>query len=564
MTERTGGDAVVDGLVHAGVDVVFGIPSVHNLPIYDAIRRDGRIRAVTVRHEQGAAGAADGYARTTGRLGVFITSTGPGAANAMGGQLEAFVSSSPVLHLTGQIDSRFLDLGKGFIHEVPDQPRMLASLSKAVHRPASPNGIGAMVASAGAQALAHRRGPVSVELPIDFQYAVSPVEADVMPTAPSVAPAPDGAEIAKAAEIVAGSRRPLVWAGGGVVASDGVDEVARLVRRLGAGLLTSPNGRGILPEDDPLCIGNLTWDPDVRALCREADLLVAIGTRFQGTNTENWTMHLPGRLVQIEIEPGLLGRSYPVEAPIVGDAKISTTALLAALDRNGAGEGLSEAGWTERVLVATVSARARLRASLGPQAGLLDALAPCLEPGTVVVKDSTIPAYTWGNRLLPVRRPRTSIMPNSFAIGLGLPQALGAALGSDDPPVVLLAGDGGFLLAATELATVAQEQLPIVVLVFADGGYGILRNIQDTQYGSEEGRIGVDLGRPDFVGLARAFGIASERVESPPALATAAKKALGGRSPCLIEVDLGPIGPMAVPYTGTSSLYGKVATAPPR
>ena len=151
MTERTGGDAVVDALVHAGVEVVFGIPSVHNLPIYDAIRRDGRIRAVTVRHEQGAAGAADGYARTTGRLGVFITSTGPGAANAMGGQLEAFVSSSPVLHLTGQIDSRFLDLGKGFIHEVPDQPAMLASLSKAVHRPASPDGIGAAVASAAAQ-----------------------------------------------------------------------------------------------------------------------------------------------------------------------------------------------------------------------------------------------------------------------------------------------------------------------------------------------------------------------------------------------------------------------------
>jgi acetolactate synthase-1/2/3 large subunit len=146
MTDRTGGEIVVEVLARSGVDVVFGIPSVHNLPIYDAIRRNGRIRAISVRHEQGAIGAADGFARTTGRLGVCLTSTGPGAANAIGGQLEACVSSSPVLHLTGQIDSRFLDKGRGFIHEVPDQLGMMASLSKASHRPSSADSIGATVA----------------------------------------------------------------------------------------------------------------------------------------------------------------------------------------------------------------------------------------------------------------------------------------------------------------------------------------------------------------------------------------------------------------------------------
>jgi acetolactate synthase I/II/III large subunit len=563
MTERNGGDAVVDGLARAGVDVVFGIPSVHNLPIYDAIRRDGRIRAVTVRHEQGAAGAADGYARTTGRLGVFVTSTGPGAANAMGGQLEALVSSSPVLHVTGQIDSRFLDRDRGFIHEVPNQPEMLSSLSKACHRAASANDIGAVVTTAAAEAMAHRRGPVSVEIPIDFQYAACTGGPDPG-SAPAQAPSLDEGEVARAAEIVAESRRPLVWAGGGVVASGAVEEVARLVRRLGAGLLTSPNGRGTLPEGDPLCVGNLTWDPDVRALCREADLLVAIGTRFQGTNTENWAMQLPARLVQLDIDPSLPGRNYPVEAAIVGDARESTAALLAALEMAGSAEVLAEAGWAERVLAVTRSARERLRSSLGPQVGLLDALAPCLAPGTVVVKDSTIPAYTWGNRLLPVLRPRTAIMPNGFAIGLGLPQALGAAVGSDEPPVVLLAGDGGFLLAASELATVAQEQLPIVVLLFVDGGYGILRNIQERQYGEEKGRIGVDLGRPDFCRLAGAFGIRAEQVASIGGFATAVRRALAEPAPCLIEVDLEAIGPMAVPYTGTSSLYGKLPTAPVR
>jgi len=559
MAERTGGDAVVDALALAGVEVVFGIPSVHNLPIYDALRRHGQIRAVTVRHEQGAAGAADGYSRVTGRLGVFLTSTGPGAANAMGGQLEAYVSSSPVLHLTGQIDSQCLGKGRGFIHEVPDQAGMLASLSKATYSAVSVEVIGETVTAAAAEAMSFPRRPVSVEIPIDLQYASA--QAGSRPVASRPVPAavvrPDETEVASAAEIISRSRRPLVWAGGGAVAAGAADEIATLVRRLGAGLLTSPNGRGIISEDDPVCIGNLSWDPDVRALCRDADLLVAIGTRFQGPNTENWKMELPARLVQVDIDPSVPGRSYPIEAAIIGDAKMSTSALLDALGSDGEEGRLAEVGWAERVVAAGKAGRERLRGTLGPQLGLLDALESCIGPDTVVVKDSTVPAYTWGNRLLPVRRTRTAIMPNGFAIGLGLPHAVGAAVGAKEPPVVLLAGDGGFLLSATELATVAQEQLAIVVLVFVDGGYGILRNIQDSQYGAGEGRIAVDLGRPDFCGIAAAFGIDAVRVASVADYGAAVHRALGDRSPCLIEVDLDAIGPMAVPYTGTSSLYAR-------
>jgi acetolactate synthase-1/2/3 large subunit len=455
------------------------------------------------------------------------------------------------LHLTGQIDSRFLDQGRGFIHEVPDQPGMLASLSKANFRATSTNSIGALVTTAASEAMACRRGPVSLEIPIDLQYALWSTDPGPVPAVSKAVVGLNEAEVAHAVEIIAGSRRPIVWAGGGVVAAGAVDEVVILVRRLGAGLLTSPNGRGVLPEDDPMCIGNLSWDPDVRALCREADLLVAIGTRFQGPHTENWKMELPARLVHLDIDPAVPGRNYPVEAAIVADAKVSTRALLDGLDAVGAPEVLAETGWLERVVAVKDSSRKRLRGTLGPQVGLLDGLASCLHPGTVVVKDSTISAYTWGNRLLPVRRPRTSIQSNSFAIGLGLPQALGAAVGSPEAPVVLLAGDGGFLLAATELATVAQEQLPIVVIVFVDGGYGVIRNIQDRQYGLEDGRIGVDLGRPDFCSLATAFGIRAARVDSIGDYVSAVQRALADREPCVVEVDLNAIGPMTVPYVGT-------------
>jgi acetolactate synthase-1/2/3 large subunit len=559
MDHHTGGDAVVDVLEQAGVEVVFGIPSVHNLPIYDAIRRRGTIRAITVRHEQGAAGAADGYARVTGKLGVFITSTGPGAANAMGGLLEALVSGSPVLHLTGQVETEFLDGGRGFIHEVPHQPEMLGSLSKAVHRAETSDAIASVVASAISQALSAPRGPVSVELPIDLQYdEATPVpDAEVARIlAPAEVPLPDPVDLSRAIELVQASCRPLVWAGGGVVSSGAEADVAELVHRLGAGLLTSPNGRGVLSEDDPSCIGNLSWDPDVRALCADADVLVAVGTRYQGPNTENWKMPLPGTIVQIDVVPERSALNYEATVAVRGDAAAVVRAMLAGLDDERLG---LEEGWPERVAGAAGAARSRLRHVIGAQEGLLDELSTAIGPVVVVVKDATIPAYTWGNRLLPVVRSRAAVMPNGFAIGLGIAHALGAgaaavmAAGTGHAhPVVLMAGDGGVMLAISELATLAAEQLPVVVIVFCDGGYGILRNIQDKQYGEDDGRIGVELGAPDFVALAGALGVGGTRVSTTAEFGKAVREALRGPGPHLVEVDLNAIGPMSRPYTGTS------------
>lgn len=540
---HTGGDAVVDALENEGVEAVFGIPSVHNLPIYDALARRGTIRVVTVRHEQDAAAAADGYSRVSGRLGVFLTSSGPGAANAMGGLLEAFVSGSPVLHLTGQIETRYLGEGRGFIHEVPDQPAMLASLSKSVLRARSSDEIAGTVSEAARLALSPPHGPVSVEIPIDLQYAeavtsVLPSEADRPPATPQK-------EWEDGVTLLSSARRPILWAGGGVVRSGAEDEVAALARRIGAGVLTSPNGRGVIPEDDPLCIGNLPWDPGVRQLVAEADLLVGVGTRYQGPNTENWKMELPGRILQIDLDPSIPGRNYRATVGARGDAGEVVRFLLGRL-----GGGDAKTGeWQEKVRATAAAAREALRAQIGPQAALLDELIPLVSDSTVVVKDSTIPAYTWGNRLLPVRRTRTAIMPNGFAIGLGLGHALGAAVATGGPPVLCMVGDGGFLLAAGELASMAAERLPVVILVFNDAGYGILRNIQDKQYGR---RLGVDLGRVDFAGLARSLGVPARKATGSEEFGLAVKEALGHGGPFLVEVDLEALGPMANPYTGTS------------
>lgn len=562
MGAVTGGDEVVAALEALGVEVVFGIPSVHNLPLYDALRRRGRIRAVTVRHEQAAAGAADGYARVTGRLGVAITSTGPGAANATAALIEARDAESPVLHLTGQVERRYLGSGKGYIHEVPDQAGMLRAVSKGHVLVLEARAIAGALSSAAEEALSAPQGPVSVELPIDLQYELveegsssrrsvrlpSEGEAGGGGRGARGAQVVDPAALAEAASILRASRRPLVWAGGGVVAAGADAELRSLASRLGAGVLTTANARGVLDEADPSCIGNLAWDPDVRALCLEADAMVAVGTRFRGPDTENWRMELPRRLVQVDVDAAAIGRNYPVAVGLEGDARVVLAALLDALGPAGEHTG-AEPGWLERVAAVRRAARARLRSTLGAQEGLLDATEDVLDEDVVVVKDATIPAYTWGNRLLRVRRPRTSVMPSSFAIGLGLPQALGAAAAAPSRPVLLLAGDGGFLLSASELATAASERLPVVAVVFCDGGYGILRNIEQRQFG---GTIGVELGRPDFVALAGAFGVPGVRVGSVEEYSKALRDAMGRAEPFLLEVDLDALGPMAVPYVGTS------------
>lgn len=544
MAQMTGGELVLKTLTAAGVDTVFGIVSVHNVPIYDAIHRLGGVRVVPTRHEQGALSMADGYARATGKLGVAITSTGPGAANAMGSTVEAYWASAPVLHLTGQVETQHLGKAKGFIHEPKDQLAMLQAVSKWAGRPASTAEIPVVLGRAIREALTGRRRPVAVELPIDLQYFETEAEAPVFEGFPTVEPSRD--DLARAAETVLGARRPLIWAGGGVVAAQASAELRALAERLGAGVITSINGRGSLPEDHELCLGSLSWETPIQELTAAADVLVAVGTRFAGPNTQNWKMPLPETIVHLDVDGEEIGRNYPAARGVVGDAKLGLAGLLQALD----GGSRVESGWKERVVQARQAARAGVRARVAPYDRIMDNLRAGLARDAIVVKDATIPAYTWANRILDVYEPRTSMHTPSFAIGPGLPLALGAAIGQPGRQVVLIAGDGGFMFNLGELGTAVQERLPVVVLLFNDGGYGILRNIQDQQF--EGRRTAVDLHMPDFVKLADAFGLQAARVDRIEGFAPALAEALGSGGPALIEIDQRAIGPMAVPYGGTS------------
>jgi len=536
--EMTGGEAVVSALEALGVRHVFGIVSVHNLPIYDAIARRGTITPIGVRHEQAAAHAADGYARATGELGVVIASTGPGTTNTMTGLFEAGFASSPVLLITGQIDSGYLGKAKGFLHEAEHQGLMLSSLCRRVETVRRTEDIGRAVIAVAEDIRAGRPQPGAVEIPVDQQYRRA--EVALPDLRKNTAYVPDADAVARVAEALSNATRPVLWAGGGVISAGAGPALVALAERLGAPVVTTVEGRGSIPEDHPLCLGALSTSPQVEGIVSGADLVLAVGTRFQGHSTRNWRLSFGGALAHLDADPAVIGRNYPTALPVVGDARIGLELLLGAISRVAA-----DPGHAEQARLAAKAAREDARAGLGTDhCQIMDAIRRHTPRESVIVRDATVPAYRWGDRLLPILRPRTSVRPASAAIGPGLPLALGAAAGTGHP-TVLIAGDGGFMLHVGELVTAVQHDLPVVICLFNDRGYGVLRGIQARQF---EGRTtGVDLTTPDFPALARSMGLQAARVSDPAEFEGRFREAIASGRPTLIDIDLLALSPLGLP-----------------
>ena len=530
----TGGDLVAAALEALGVEHVFGIVSVHNLPIYDAIRRRGRITAINSRHEQNAVHAADAYARTTGRLGVAITSTGPGAANAVPGLYEAAFSSSPVLMITGQVETRFYGKGRGVLHEAERQLPMLRSVTRRTESVARAEDIPAAILLAAAGALTGRPQPVAVEIPIDLQYQLT---ARAAAGAARDQPCPARAGRPRRGRRRAVGRHPAAdLAGGGVVAAGASAELTALAERLQAPVVTTTEGRGAIAEDHPLAVGPHSDHAEVSAVIADADVVLAVGTRFPAAG--NRWVPVPSRLIHLDADPRVIGLNHPASTELVGDALAGLEDLLGAVTGRGA-----EPEFTKRAQEAAARARADGREKIGPDYRvIMDAIRETLPRTAPVVRDSTVPAYRWGDRLLPILAPRTSVRPNSAAIGPGVPLAIGAAVGSGQPTVVIQ-GDGGLMLSVGELAVVAERQLPIVVCVFNDRGYGVLRMVESQRFAGEQ--FGVDLHTPDFVGLGRAMGLDAELVRGAAEFGPAFSRAVAGGRPTLLEIDQSVLAPMA-------------------
>lgn len=538
MTENkafTVAEAIVEELVAAKVEAVYGIVSIHNMPIIDAIYREGSIRIVTARGESGAVNMADAYARATGKMGVVITSTGTGAGNTAGSLAETWNSSTPLLHITGEADSTTIGLDKRYIHEAKDQQKMMEGVSKSSYLLKDPKQITPLMRKAIEETTTVPCGPVTISVPTNFQPQIIP-ETHIVNLSANDAKEATIQLPSDVLALITQAKRPVIWAGHGVVKAEGAEPLRQLMERLKAPVLTSESAKGIVDESHPLCIGNFVATPQVKELVSKADLLLSVGVRFRGDQTFNWEMDIPKNHIHIDLNIEAANRNFDSLYTLLGDAK----AVLSAINEALATEDIVvDEAYVKEAEAVREAIQQDLRASIGPYGKVADIMNKHLSKDTVLLTDVTIPGYTWGNKLVEVHEPRNYAYVAGGGIGQGLPMAIGAKIGQPDKDVVLIAGDGGFMVNAGEMITAIEEQAPVKVLLFDDGGYGILRYYQEAAYGR---KTAVDLKNPDFVGMARSMGFEAEKVRSVNEFEEGLERALNSDQPYMVVVDVNAIG----------------------
>lgn len=502
---RTVAETIIDLLMSYGVEVAFGIPGVHNLGLWEAARgRDG-FEIVGVKHEQAAVYAADGVARQTRMPAAAFTITGPGAANAVGAFGEAASSSSPVILIATEVALRGRSVKSSFgrVHGSPDQGAIFESLAKGVFRTREPGDIIPMVTEAIDLAVTDPQGPVYIDVPTDL--LASPVD-EIATAAPARTTRP-AANLDALVAAIERSERPLLWAGGGAATDRGGNVVRQLSERLGAPVITTFAGRGIVTAEDPGWTALPIHEPDTIDLMARADLLLGIGSAFDGMNTRNWNLPFPAEFYTINVAPTHLVEEGVPHVEIRDDAVRAGEELLARLPASGRPwwvdlPALREAAWE----------RLREHEMQPAEIAVLDAVDAALARGDVVLADMAICGY-WTSGYAAPTRPRQLLYPVGWGtLGFALPAATGAAWQArrEARRAFVVMGDGGFMFTIGELATIREHDLPVTILVVDDGGYGMIRYDQAAS-GVEQ--HGTSFWVPDFSEVGTAFGIASATVD---------------------------------------------------
>ncbi len=524
-------DLLVRRLMDHGVRHIFGYPGGQLTPIYDALARTPGIRHYLARHEQAAAFMADGYARATGKPGVCLAVCGPGVMNAATPLMTAFTDSVPVLLISGQVPSKGRALRSGYYHE-NEQKRACATLTKATYAIGDPASLVPRLDRAWLALTNGRPGPVLVEISVDVLR--TEVEATSWPDllTPSVRSEPLTSDIDALARLVQTWQRPLLLAGGGVMAARAEPLLLELAERLGAPVLNTAMGKGAFPARHPLAAG-LTWNQGtsdltgmenfLSPLFSQADGLLAIGCRFSQLATGSWVLRPPPSLVQIDIDRTELGRHYPLHHGVCADARKALEFLLAYLPRSRCKP------WT------TPPPRANTWRLPGVE--ILGALRRVMPADTIFTVDVTRLGYIFMADF-PLDRPRTFLHPaGSVSMGFAIPAALGAKAAFPERKVVAIVGDGGFQMSAMELATAIQERLPIIIILVNDSCLTLIKATQQRRY--SERYIAVDLKNPDFGLLARAFGVDYARVETDADFELVLREAVARDTTTLLEVRPG-------------------------
>ena len=525
MTLSSGGEAIVSGLVAHGVDTVFGLPGAQVYGLFDGFHQ-AQLKVIGARHEQACGYMAFGYARSTGRPGVFSVVPGPGVLNAGAALLTALGSNEPVLCLTGQVPTQFLGKGRGHLHEMPDQLATLRSFVKWADRIEYPDAAPTLVSRAFQEMLSGRRGPAALEMPWDV-FTQRAETGAAKPFDPFPAPQPDPDRIKAAAALIAGSKTPMNFVGSGAIHAR--DEILELAEMIDAPVVAFRSGRGIVSNAHEL---GLTMAAAYK-LWPRTDLMIGIGTRMElPASSFRWPFQPQGlKSVRIDIDPSEMRRLTP-DAAVISDAQAGTRELLAAVRKNGYSK---TSGRRAAIREATASAQQEIQ-RVQPQMAYLNILREVLPSNAIVTDElSQVGFASWYG--FPVYEPRTFITSGyQGTLGSGFPTALGAKVAHPDRPVVAITGDGGFMFGVQELATAAQFKIGVVTLVFNNNAYGNVRRDQRERF---DGRVvASDLVNPDFVKLAESFGVGAARVTSPDQFRPALEKALADGGPYLIAVEV--------------------------
>jgi acetolactate synthase-1/2/3 large subunit len=530
----TGGEAAVETLRQNGVDTIFGLPGVQLDGLFNAFyENQDSIRVIHTRHEQATAYMADGYSRVTGKEGVCVVVPGPGVMNASAALSTAYACNSSVLCLTGQIRSDMIGVGRGLLHEIPDQLGMARSFSKFQARANSPAEIPGALDRAIAEIRTGRPRPTYVEVPPDVFFATGDVA--IGPAAkPRERSAGDPDLIAKAARALGGAKKPLMYAGGGALISNAGEALLELARTIQAPVIVSRNGKGVISDREDLSVGQLA-DSVLRP---DADVILAVGTRFLSPVSNPIEVRDDQTLIRIDIDPEEITRNGRADIEIEADANAALVAIVDAIspDRAVDQEKLAEHRALKQRMQDWVE-------TVEPQASYSRAIRQTLPDEGVLVGEMTQLGY-WSNLGYPVYLPNTYLgCGYQGTLGFGFTLAMGAKVGKPDVPIVSMNGDGGFGFTLNELSTLVQHNIGLITIVFNDNAYGNVKRIQQVDMGGRT--IASDLVNPDYVKLAESFGVTGRRAESPDQLAQALADSIRADEPTLIEV---PVQQMPDPW----------------
>jgi acetolactate synthase-1/2/3 large subunit len=507
------------------------------------IGRRNTIRFVMARGELGGAHMADGYARVSQGLGVIFSSTGPGAANTIGGLIEARFAGSPVLHITGQTATKYVDREMGAVHDPYDQLGMMSSVCKSAYRIRSAHNALGVLTRAATEALTAPMGPVSVEVPIDLQRVKidrpSILDGFVLPLPPPRLPT--NPELDELAARVMAAKRPLLWLGNGAKQAG---TAAKKLLDMGFGMVTSFNGRATVPEDHPRNLGALIGNgmPIITEFYKTVDLCLVAGCRIRGHETNDFRLELPENLIQIDADPSANGRTYASRYFVCGDARATLDALVSRIE----GKLKIAPGYPEEFADLKRTAQAAFIDTLGAYGTFSAQLRKVMPRDAIWARDVTQNNTTWGNRVFPLNAPNQNVYPVGAGIGQGLCLGIGAAAVAGGRKTVVMTGDGGFFLNVGELWTAVQENLDLTVIVMNDRGYGVIKRIQDAT--AQGRRFYADLASPDLEKLAGLSEIPFFRCSRADTFGDTVARALAIKGLTMVEVDMNAVGEFPAYY----------------